>query len=107
MYSLYVRKEFSSTAPPSGQNVHNPQKCTQQNVLVILYVYYVKSSVLKGVCYLRSESCSGAGGTDGSMAGEGDGQTSDPVLTGLVLTHQPALQETQHGETKHVKLSKL
>lgn len=39
---------------------------------------------------LRSESRSGAGGADGSVAGEGNGQTSGPVLTGLVLTHQPA-----------------
>lgn len=27
------------------------------------------------------------------MTGEGDGQTSGPVLAGLVLTHQPALEK--------------
>lgn len=41
--------------------------------------------------YLASEGRLGTGGADGSMAGEGDGQASGPVLAGQVLTHQPAL----------------
>lgn len=40
--------------------------------------------------YLASEGRLGTGGADGSMAGEGDGQASGPVLAGQVLTHQPA-----------------
>ncbi len=55
----------------------------------------VKSFVCECGCYLGSESGSGAGRADGSMAGEGDRQTSGSVLAGLVLAHQPALRETQ------------
>lgn len=46
------------------------------------------------VRHLGSESSSAAGGADGSVSGEGDGQTPGSVLTGLVLTHQPTLQQT-------------
>lgn len=47
------------------------------------------------VLYLRPEGGPGTGRADGSMAGEGDGQTSGPVLAGLVLAHQPALRKQQ------------
>lgn len=69
--------------------------------LLILCIYEVNAQVCTSRCergtrlfYLRSESSPFAGRTDGSMSGKGNGQTSGLVLTGLLLTHQPALWET-------------
>lgn len=102
MYSTYESGDSGSIAPSPGQNVHNSTVC----VLVCgsmstpdKSVYFSSTvreckAVCVCVCYLRSESGSGAGGADGSVAGEGDGQTSGSVLTGLILTHQPTLSDT-------------
>lgn len=62
---------------------------------------YFFNQIVEGLCYLGSESGPGAGRADGSVAGEGDGQTSGPVLAGLVLTHQPALREMHETHNFH------
>ena len=54
---------------------------------------YVRARACVRACYLWSECSPGAGGADGPMAREGDGQTPGSVLAGLVLTHQPSLGE--------------
>lgn len=114
MYSAYERRDFSSIAPSAGQNIQNlcfrvrfsqPQaKPCVYDLLSALHQSVIKCQstvaciwvgtlVLCGLRYLGPESGSGAGRADGSVAREGDGQTSDPVLAGLVLAHQPALRD--------------
>lgn len=58
---------------------------------VFMLVGVCVCGVLVCICYLWFECRAGAGRTDGSRSGEGDRQPPSPVLTGLVLTHQPTL----------------
>lgn len=116
MYSAYERRDFSSIAPSAGQNIQNlcfrvcfsqPQaKPRVYDLLSALHQCVIKyqsivaclrvgTLVLCGLRYLGPESGSAAGRADGSVAREGDGQTSDPVLAGLVLAHQPALRDAR------------
>lgn len=55
--------------------------------------------------YLGSEGGPPAGRAEGSMGGEGHGQTPGPVLAGLVLAHQPALWEDGSRITSTVRRS--